>query len=273
MRPMKIISVGDNVRKGTYLTHSRFGRVVNLINSDDYLISLVTKEIGAGPVNVVVDNIKSNIAKIIVDEKQIIVDEEKVDIVCEIYNSQLPTSNPQNFKENLKYLEKILLENTPAKSLVDVLLKPKAQNSKSKFEETVAKEIRNGVEKLFKGNFTEGARLIKGRGFGLTPAGDDFLAGVVLALNFLKIVYGKDTQRALDEIFEGAKGDSVFSNNLLQLAYKGLYIEKVKKLIFCLQGDDKQNILAATLDILSIGATSGADLLAGFYLQLKWLTT
>ena len=45
---MMLVSIGDEVRPGSYRVHSRFRRVVNLMRGRD-MVSLVTTAVGAGP--------------------------------------------------------------------------------------------------------------------------------------------------------------------------------------------------------------------------------
>ena len=53
---MKILSIGDEVREGTYRLHSCFQRAVNFTDGRR-LVTLVTPDIGAGPVNIVVGDL------------------------------------------------------------------------------------------------------------------------------------------------------------------------------------------------------------------------
>ena len=49
---MKLLSVGDQIERGSYTVHSRFRRAVNFSNGR-HLVFLVSQEIGAGPLNIV----------------------------------------------------------------------------------------------------------------------------------------------------------------------------------------------------------------------------
>ena len=50
---MMLLSIGDEVREGTYRLHSCFRRAVNFTDGRR-LVTLVTPDVGAGPVNIVV---------------------------------------------------------------------------------------------------------------------------------------------------------------------------------------------------------------------------
>ncbi len=49
---MNLLSFGDQVERGSYTVHSRFKRAVNFSNGRR-LVFLVSQEIGAGPLNIV----------------------------------------------------------------------------------------------------------------------------------------------------------------------------------------------------------------------------
>ena len=51
---MKILSMGDRIRPGTYAVKARFARSVLLLDAKDRALFVVDKSIGAGPLNLVV---------------------------------------------------------------------------------------------------------------------------------------------------------------------------------------------------------------------------
>ena len=50
---MEAIIIGNRIRQGTYRLHSRFDHAINFTDGHS-LVSLVTPDVGAGPVNIVV---------------------------------------------------------------------------------------------------------------------------------------------------------------------------------------------------------------------------
>ncbi|HEV2282737.1 MAG TPA: DUF2877 domain-containing protein [bacterium] len=107
---------------------------------------------------------------------------------------------------------------------------------------------------------------LAGLGPGLTPAGDDFIAGVLLALALVRQQRG-DT--ALNEIATllvetAAPRTHEISAAYLRAAYDGQAGERWHPLLAALAAGDGPQIAAAAAPVLATGETSGADMLAGF---------
>ena len=104
-------------------------------------------------------------------------------------------------------------------------------------------------------------RLI-GLGPGLTPSGDDFLAGVMIALH----AFGREdiSQRLWDVIRPSAlEAGNIISFAHLSAASEGAGIAPIHYLICALQTGDGSEIGKHLNDIDKIGHTSGWDALAG----------
>lgn len=107
---------------------------------------------------------------------------------------------------------------------------------------------------------------LAGLGPGLTPSGDDFLAGVLLALALMR------DHRADAEIAEiatllldtAAPRTHVISAAFLRAAHAGEASERWHPLLDALAAGDVERIRAAAVPVIETGATSGADMLAGF---------
>jgi hypothetical protein len=96
-------------------------------------------------------------------------------------------------------------------------------------------------------------RLLGGLGPGLTPSGDDALAGIFLATR----LRGPETERHLVDLATRVDTHEI-SRAFLTWAARGHSIEPVHRL---LAGDG-----SAAADLLAVGHTSGADLALG----LQW---
>jgi uncharacterized protein DUF2877 len=107
------------------------------------------------------------------------------------------------------------------------------------------------------------ARLLGGWGPGLTPAGDDALAGVVLTLHAL----GGDESRLLAAV------ESVRSTDLalayLRWAARGQCIEPAHALLAAVAGNKPEQIAEASARLCAHGASSGGDLLFGIDCALE----
>jgi hypothetical protein len=111
-----------------------------------------------------------------------------------------------------------------------------------------------------------GAQLAAGVGIGLTPAGDDFMMGVLLAL-WLELDEALDYILA---IIDGAKGrTNLLSMALLRAAARGEASLAWHALIKAFIDDDPARILTAAKSVLDAGHTSGADALFGFVVASK----
>jgi uncharacterized protein DUF2877 len=110
------------------------------------------------------------------------------------------------------------------------------------------------------------ASSLAGLGPGLTPAGDDFIAGVLLALALVRQQRG-DT--ALNEIATllvetAAPRTHEISAAYLRAAFDGQVGERWHPLLAALAAGGGAGIAAAAAPVLATGETSGADMLAGF---------
>ncbi len=119
----------------------------------------------------------------------------------------------------------------------------------------------------------EAAAALAGLGPGLTPAGDDFLAGVMWGLRFWP--NGRDVDTLCAAIVEAAAPRTTpLSAALLRAAGAGLADARWHALFDAL--DRGRDATAALRAVLAQGATSGADAWAGFQLvspETIWRTT
>ncbi len=128
--------------------------------------------------------------------------------------------------------------------------------------------MQRGGEQVFGGGLLEGVSMLKGCGAGLTPSGDDFIAGMLIGLHLVQQLCQRELRPVIDTIFRAATGNNIFSNTFLDLASRGLLFEKMKKLIVAILGDESDAVRVAAMDLFAIGATSGADLGTGFLMTL-----
>lgn len=123
-------------------------------------------------------------------------------------------------------------------------------------------------------NLADSINNLIGLGYGLTPSGDDFLAGIIGVFNhFLKTnnnleleiqtaVFNKEITFAINN----SKTTSI-ACALLDNAMQGWFCEKVQKLLLVL-GDESSDYFAlqqAFDDVIMIGHNSGSDMIAGIY--------
>jgi len=108
-----------------------------------------------------------------------------------------------------------------------------------------------------------GARRLAGLGGGLTPAGDDFILGVLLAS--WAGLYGAGAERQAGPIVEAvAPRTTLLSAAYLRAAARGECSAYWHGLFAALLKADAAELRQALATLLAVGHTSGADALAGF---------
>jgi hypothetical protein len=116
--------------------------------------------------------------------------------------------------------------------------------------------------------FTSAALRVLGLGNGLTPSGDDFVGGIVFALAHAPRPSWKEKlPAAIATIHDAAKASTnVISAALLDDLMAGKSYGALHEVLNALHTNDMTNIDTACTKLLSLGASSGADMLAGLLL-------
>jgi len=245
------MTIGDLVEEGTYPFHSRFKRAVNFTDGRR-LISVVDETIGDGPLNIVLPDFDAGNSH---DPLQIlpgsVVFESREFTVTARYSSVIP-GKPRNWS---------LMDMTtaPPKSLAFLLDKTRERHFRTGFERGFVEHVKRSAREIFQGDRLAGVRALRGCGLGLTPSGDDFIAGDLIGLN----LRGEPT----DEVFEVARSDNIFSNTFLDLARQGRVFGRMKNLILALMSG--RGVRECTERLFAVGGTSGADLATGFYMTVR----
>ncbi len=269
---IKLLSFGDHLEKGIYNVHSRFDKVINFYSGKTFVF-IVNNSIGGGPLNIVVDDVDfSELEDLIIAEDHFLLNGEKVFFDDSTrYSSELKVSDidRNKFTSNLVFFEKALIENSSGKSLTFLLDERRKKNFKSSYEIEFVRRFDVAVECFTSSNYLEGIKLIKGIGFGLTPSGDDFISGFLIALNVIQKREKVDYSNLIAHIYEAAKGSNLFTNVFLLAAKNGSLFEKFKNLIHSILYSGQNEILENTRTLISFGETSGADQSVGFLFGIK----
>jgi hypothetical protein len=300
-----LLSVGDQIESGIYRFHSRFNRVVNF-ERHGRLVSVVDDQIGPGPLNIVLQGLTPYVRPEVtfattsprrggiltgaaefsaggemagldrppplkITTSNVVFAAQRFPFTPrQRYHSTLDfdPGNLHRFHHNLSIFGELLTECAPSKSLAFLLDETRLENFRSGFEQAFADRICRGAHQVFHGHLLEGIRSLKGCGLGLTPSGDDFIAGLLIGLNLLQELRGQAFQPTADAVFGAAEGDNIFSNTFLDLARRGLLFGRMKDLLFALMTGSEASVRRATGKLLAIGASSGADLATGFFLTV-----
>ena len=272
----EIVSYGNLLRCGTYEMHSRFSSVVNFIAGDN-LVSVVQEKIGGGPLNIVVRGIVTDsVTSLEILSHSIKLNGEEISLdASKRYNPffNIEGSRYDRFEENLKYLEKALVELAPENSLTSFLSGRIEMMPQGSFQSITRKKLDSGLKELYSGDIEKGVQLLKGVGIGLTPSGDDAIAGVLVALNLTQEITGWDLKQSISKIAETAVSQNKFTNAFVQCAAQGMLFEKNKHLMQSLLHGEAREIKESILRVLEIGHSSGADMAVGFLLTMKRMVT
>lgn len=270
----EIVSIGDRIFSGKFFLHSKFKRVTNFTNGES-IISIVTEEIGRGPVTIVVEGMDvANINDLYIGKNFISINYKKYPLdKRKLFNSQIKFRkiNSNKLEKNLEYFEKSLLDLSPPKSLTFLIDRGREKNFKTSFEKNLLKRTKEGIYNIFNNKLINGIKKVKGIGFGLTPSGDDFIAGFLIALYVIDNIYNYDVKfkELRETIYRISKSENLISNSFLSLSKDGFLFDRIKKLIISILNESEQKIFNRTKNLLSIGDTSGSDLGVGFLLTIK----
>lgn len=239
---MKLLSIGDRIRPGSYAVQARYDRSVLLLGAGERALFVVDPSIGAGPLNLVVPNPNA-----FVPGKTLVIPRHRIG---PRFDSALPRTDRAKL---LRVLESSLPRQAPPDSLISLFFPagkiPRLQQARDR-------RFRQALAQIAAGRIPAGSRLIRGCGAGLTPAGDDFLAGWMFAGRLQR----KSAKVKL--ILKHARGKNPVSNAFLELAAQGRVNFAVKKL---LQAPAASRVKA----VCAFGHSSGADLLCGLLFGLR----
>ncbi len=123
--------------------------------------------------------------------------------------------------------------------------------------------------------FATAAERVLGLGHGLTPSGDDFVGGIFFALAHAPREAWEAELPAVRQRMRDAAGrlTNVISAALLSDLMKGASYAPLHALLAALQDNAQPAITHSAQRLLRVGATSGADMLAGLLLALLTLPT
>ncbi|MFH0878691.1 MAG: DUF2877 domain-containing protein [Lentisphaerota bacterium] len=269
---MRLLSIGDRIENGGYDLHSRFDRVVNFTDGRR-LVSLVESSIGAGPFHLVVeDHVPRQASRLTVDSGVYRTDQEVLEASsAKRFNSLIPFGSacPDGLALRLDEMEKRLVEAAGAKSLAFLLDESREKSFRSSLEHGFVECIKQGTKELFQGERESGVRLLKGCGFGLTPSGDDYLSGVLLALRAWQSWTDAVSETDIQQLYDTALGEQLISNAFLQMAFEGRAMESVRSLAQAVFFEGEKTIPAAVGKLCSLGESSGADWGTGFLMALR----
>ncbi len=271
MKQIAINKVGNLLPTGHFTQHSVFKNIVNFVNSNNEILSIANSENYLSPNSIIATEISLSAIK------NIFISNDKIEISNNIFilnkiekhDSFFNFKQEKNFdlKTKITKFEAEFLHRFNKKSLSFLLDKNREKYFETTFEKAFVKYIKSAYNEIINCDFYEGVSKIKGAGFGLTPSGDDFIAGMLFAADVLKNFYN-DNSTNTKKIRETAKGKNPISNSLIYYASKGAYYKRFKDFLQAFLYDEN-NLENTFSELLKIGETSSSDTLTGFLTKLK----
>jgi hypothetical protein len=257
-----------------------FEHAVDLVDPEGTVVALVTPQIGDGPLNVVVDGEPGCFAGMDVgmyaalEPRRIAVGGRAI-----VSLAQTTVWEPRPDWGALRARRGAIVGRLPAVRAVALRQAPRESLLAALDRGDPAPVVavaRDGLSHLRAGRagdvveLAEGARRLAGLGAGLTPAGDDFLVGLMLRA-WLEHPDPESFCRALAEA--SAPWTTVLSAALLRAAARGECAAAWHALLVTLDTGISDSVERSAQRILAHGATSGADALAGFLWDINRETT
>lgn len=266
---MNILAFGDLITTGEYGIQTRFKNHINF-SSRGKLLTLTDRLEDAGPLNLVMNSLDFAPPRNLVVKSDSIKFNQRTLYFHKTgkYNSNLEITFQEfgNILAVLDHLQKFVLEKGSTASL-KYLLQDRDPISSGAFQKELLKTVRKGFHVLLAGNINRGVAGIKGRGFGLTPSGDDLLTGLLYGLHLIQF-QGINLNKLRSTILAASCTENLISRNYLRLAFLGSYFADLKRLILAIISGDFRVIDRNLSLYLRKGETSGSDLMTGLLLAL-----
>jgi hypothetical protein len=285
LNPLSISPKAKNWLKNTRQARVLHGfqSALNLINEYDQVFSLVTPDIGNGPFSVVVSDV--DFSSFSTAQTNIEINEHILwigNVQCDTHQTALWSPLPKwnelraafkTINNKIVFIETNLNIQAPRDSL-GIMAEQKLQNS-AFLHKDIAAIAREAIQILTKGLKNQNLSMIQaaanklvGLGLGLTPAGDDYLMGVIYGL---WMAYPKEfADQSARLIYQTAQNNtSSLSSAWLKAAVDGESGETWHNFFAALLVSEKTQIENAVDRILRTGHTSGADAMQGFLQTLN----
>lgn len=257
-----------------------FPKVVNLINQEDQVLSVVVPAVGNGPFTMVVDadqisGVHGLDDRVVVSSGQLTVGMLEVFINTAAVWDPMPgwgAINTSFLPELIKLIETRLKSRARSGGIADVFyLDPSGKQKGYPYLERMESSSRLLLKAVLHKDEIEiktSTRRLAGLGVGLTPSGDDFLIGVMYALRLIK---SEEEAEGLSDAIRriGSGRTTRLSGAWFEAASSGEAGERWHQLVRALKVGDRRKIDQAIRAILEVGETSGADALTGFVQYLK----
>jgi hypothetical protein len=279
--------LGEEPFSGQVLSVHR--QACNLVDGRGQLLALVSDPLGNGPFHVVIHRGEAAFSRLaagwpVWSERGVLQIGDGLGINCR--GGQLWDPRPdwekvrltrQSWRVHLPPLLELLRDKAPPESMAGPAAAETSRLSAA-WRAKAGEAIGRVLTALQVGDLAalrSGAAALAGLGPGLTPAGDDFLLGVMAGL-FATALPAPPSSSSLSvaevcaAILEATTARTTsLSAAWLQAAARGLLGQGWHDLLNVLSNGDSPGIRQAANRLINTGATSGADALAGFLLYCQ----
>ncbi|MGY5861721.1 MAG: DUF2877 domain-containing protein [Candidatus Thorarchaeota archaeon] len=280
--------------------HSVFRRVVNVLVPDGRLISVVCKDIGNGPFNIVVNappymsmkhiGVKRNHEVLRVDDSIVIGDNvlmistKHAEWLRPLNGLRVNPLNIGNVMQNLRIIREVVGSCGDFRGLgqlIELTDEHRAIHSERELNlysrlakphiEHLLEAIRTNDYEAIRRNSTQ----LIGFGPGLTPSGDDMLLGLTACLGLLpenlniNVIQVPEVNMAIASCVPGKT--TLISQEMLLHAAAGQVGVPIAELIEMMLLGSPDEISRATRHLLSFGGSSGTDIVLGILLGSQLL--
>jgi hypothetical protein len=253
-----------------------FDQACDLITPDCNVVALVTPQAGNGPLNIVVEGRPGlfaslspgtvaiwHAANLQIGRWRIHLGKATTWEPCPAWN--VLRNQRDAIVRRLPTLQAIALQHASAASLLILALQGVAVGQASLLPDpAVFRKTQTALQAGWGGDLAQlekGTIQLAGLGSGLTPAGDDFLIGMML---WAWLAHPKPNAFCHTIIQAGASRTTTLSAAFLWATSRGECSAAWHRLLATLGSGVDGELEAATRQVLAHGATSGADTLAGF---------
>ncbi len=267
----RIIITGDAIREGLYGFYAGFKQVDNFVDEEASMIALTGDPSMLGPHTIVLRGYVSGSVRYV--EKTA----EGIRLDDKMYDShgfplwsssfQYPHTDANHIGRKLTAFLDTNNNLFPEGSLLDLLF-PGSRVPASALDQAFFDGARKAMKQLGSA-FYDGVAAMRGLGRGLTPAGDDFIAGMLYGMHCLACCGQGGLLPSKDRVYRTALGENLFSNQLLHMAREAQYFRGLKDFLSALLHPDNTDVRTPFRQLMAGGHTSGADLIAGYCFILR----
>jgi hypothetical protein len=268
----ELTSYGDCLEPGIYGLHSRFRNSINYVMGSR-LVTLVSGKAGSGPFHIVVSGLsRCSSRSLLVTPGFVHAGEVRLMLPAEKKYHSVPSPrglNLQPARVLLERLQSLVARYAHDRSLAFLIDGGRRKRFRTSFERSFYERAVVGWGLFLDGRLIEAVHLLRGMGFGFTPSGDDFIAGVASGLYVMHRHWRLELCGQLRSVRDNRDRGNVVSENFVAFAAEGRFMENIKLLIESFLTGGGERFSERVRRVMDSGETSGADFLTGLICSFK----